>query len=656
MRIGIDTGGTFTDFVLADGERVEIAKLPSTPDDPGRAILAGLRRFDAPDAELVHGTTVATNALLERRVARVTFVTNAGLEDVLEIGRQARPELYALDIDKAVPLVPRELRLGVAERTGADGSVVARLDERGLQRIVAQVKRTRPEAIAIGLVFSFLHPAAERRLARALRPLGVPICLSSAIAPEIREFERFSTTVANAALIPGVSLYLTRLARALTGRRLFVFQSNGGMARAEAAAAAPVRLVLSGPAGGAVAAAAVAARAGLGPSIALDMGGTSTDVSMIAGDPLRRGEVSLAGMPLLVPSLDIESVGAGGGSIAWLDDSGRLRVGPRSAGADPGPACYGRSDEPTVTDAHLVLGRLPTTLAGGVVTLDTDAANRALDRLGKRLGMHRRAAAEGVLRVADATMARAARSVVLGRGGDPRGMALIAFGGAGPLHAARLIAVLPCRLALIPWLPGNLSAYGIACADAERDLVRSVLVRDPDRHRTAIDRVARELTALGRADLRRDRLGDDGALRVIATLDCRYLGQSYTLPIDHGREMKPRFDVIHRQSFGHAFAERPIEVVNVRVRLLVAGRGAASPGHTATPRPRQPPAGALLRTQPGWFGGRAASVRCFAREALPIGTRIVGPAILEEQTATTVIEPGTVASIDGNRYVRITPT
>ena len=558
--------------------------------------------------------------MLQRRLARVTLVTNEGLEDVLEIGRQARPDLYALDIDKPEPFAPGRRRIGVPERTTADGEVLDPIDDAELERLVERIAATRPEAIAVGLVYSFLHPRSERRIARALRRLGVPVCASSDVAPEVREFERFSTTVANAGLVPVVSRYLDSLARRLTGRRLFVFQSNGGMSSARDAAAAPVRLVLSGPAGGAVAAARIAERAGLDAAIALDMGGTSTDVSLVRGAPLRRGETSVGGHPLLVPTLDIETVGAGGGSIAWLDATHRLRVGPQSAGADPGPACYGRSNEPTVTDAHVALGRLPATLAGGEVELDIDRAHQAMERLGRDLGLSARAAALGVLRVADATMARAARTVVVGRGSDPRRMSLIAFGGAGPLHACRLIRVLPCLEAVVPPLPGNLSAYGMALADAERDLVRSVLIADPDRVRPRVDRVADELIRKGTRELSRDRLDRNGRIRSTVLLDCRYVGQTDTLPIAAGvRSIKQAFDGEHRDRYGHALEARTVEVVNVRVRLVVssARRRVRRGGEV---RRRKPPAAARSRVQVACFDGRTSvETPCYHRDGAPAG-------------------------------------
>ncbi|MFG0320351.1 MAG: hydantoinase/oxoprolinase family protein [Planctomycetota bacterium JB042] len=667
MRIGVDTGGTFTDFVFLDGKSIHLAKIPSTPRDPGEAITAGLdahRPAAAPGrpdsgAVLVHGTTVATNALLQRRLARVTFVTNRGLEDVLEIGRQARPRLYALAPEKPAPLVPRARRIGLDERRDAAGREVVRPSDDDLDALAERVARTKPDVIAVGLLHSYLDGRSERRVGRRLKRLGVPVVLSSDVAPEVREFERSSTTVANAALLPGVAAYLDRLAAALRRRgrtKLFVFQSNGGMAHAAGAARNPVRLVLSGPAGGAVAAAAIARAAKLGPTMTLDMGGTSTDVALLDGAPTRRGEVEFDGLPLLVPSLDIRSVGAGGGSIATVDGAGLLRVGPRSAGSDPGPACYGRSDLPTVTDAHLVLGRLPETLAGGLA-LDRGRAHAALSKLGRALGLDAEDAAEGVLDVADATMARATRVVAVERGKDPRRLALLAFGGAGPLHAGRLLKLLPAREAVVPRLPGHLSAYGMALADAERDLARTVLIAAPDDARDAIDRALDALVEAGARELVADGLlgADRAGLEVTRTVDCRYEGQTATLEVPAtARSLRRAFDREHEARFGHSFEERPVVAVNVRVRLRAgSGAGRFRPKARRTPPARSAPARARLGRRPVRFAGRPVETPVFARDRLRPGDRLAGPAIVEEFGSTTVVEPGLTLTVDGPGNLRL---
>ncbi len=653
MRIGVDTGGTFTDFIALHEGAIVRSKLPSTPGDPSRAVAAGVSTLDPRSlATVIHGTTVATNALLQGRLGKVAFVTNEGFEDILEIGRQARPDLYAFEIHKAPPLVPRERRIGVKQRTTSDGDSLVPLSARSIAAAVVAVKRTRPDAIAVGLLFSFLDGAAERALGRALSKLGVSVTLSSSIAPSIREYERFATTVANAALTPVVASYLLELERSLGSRSLFVFQSNGGTARAAAAAKTPVRLVLSGPAGGAVAAQRVATAAGLKAAIALDMGGTSTDVALLRGTPQRRSEIEFAGHPLVVPALDIESVGAGGGSIAYVDSSGMLRVGPRSAGAVPGPACYGKGDEPTVTDAHVVLGRLPLELAGGV-TLDPLRSHRALANLGKQIGRSAVAAADAVLDLADAAMARAARIVAVARGADPRDLELIAFGGAGGLHASRLVRVLPCAGALVPPMPGHLSALGMVLADPEVDLSQTVLVRDVDtaaarrRLETALVRLERD----ARERLRASGVERMATVEVERDLACRYVGQTFTLDVPFSKRIIAAFHAAHAHAFGHAFSDRAIEVVDVKVR-------ARAPRDIPFPVPRLPRGRkitpfAIARAS---HRGKATSIACYRRDELPVGSRIEGFARIDDDGATILVEPGDLAVVDRHGNLRIKST
>lgn len=656
MFIGVDTGGTFTDFVALANGRVLRLKLPSTPHDPGAAVARGVEELDpSGEAIVVHGTTVATNALLERRLAKVTFVTNRGLEDVIEIGRQARPDLYALDVIRTEPLVPPSRRIGVAERTRGDGSIATKLTAAETKRVKREVAATAPEAIAIGLLYSFLEPGPERAIEEALRSLGLPISTSSAIAPSIREFERFSTTIANAALTPKVAGYLERLERALAPRRLFVFASNGGRVRAKTAAIRAVDLVLSGPAGGAVAAARVARYAGLRAAIALDMGGTSTDVALVRGVPERRSEIEIAGFPLLVPSLDIETVGSGGGSIAAVDSSGVLCVGPESAGADPGPACYGRGDAPTVTDAHVVLGRLPLELTSGV-HLDLDRAERAVHRLGRRLGRDTVTTALAILDIADATMARAARRVAVNRSADPHDLELITFGGAGGLHAARLAHLLRCRGALVPAMPGHLSALGMLLADPEVDLSRTVLLRDPERR---LGRLEREFRALEREA--RDRLRHDGGVPRGESIVkqrgvmCRYVGQTFTLEVPFVQDLRSEFHRRHREAFGHAFEDRSIEIVDLRSRM-------SAPRNVGFPTPPR------SSRRGGFEAARTGSVRarfdrhgtvelpCYRRDLLRTNDSIPGPARIDDDGATIVVEPGFVARVDRRGNLRLTPT
>ena len=449
IRVGVDTGGTFTDFVFEQNDRIELFKIPSTPSDPSLAIRQGLDRIclkipvQLADIEVVHGTTVGTNALLQRRGARIALITTKGFEDVLVIGRQARPELYNLNAVKPPPLVPDDLRFGIGERVVASGEILQALDEKELTKLVEKLKRESVESVAVCLLFSFLHPQHEEQIEKGIEALGVPVSISSRILPEYREYERTSTVVINAYLQPLMGRYLKRLN---SGFGLRVMQSSGGSISAEMAAVEPVRTILSGPSGGVVGALRAAQSAGLENIITFDMGGTSTDVALCDGGAIRTtNEATVAGLPVAVSVMDIHTVGAGGGSIARVDEGGSLRVGPESAGADPGPACYGRSMLPTVTDAHVVLGHFGGGgLLGGEFKLDANRAREAMQQLvndlsrvsGKRASVV--AAAEGILSVANTNMERALRHISVERGHDPRQFALLPFGCAGGLHAVEL--------------------------------------------------------------------------------------------------------------------------------------------------------------------------------------------------------------------------
>src|SRR5438309_3795431 len=503
VLVGIDTGGTFTDVVALAGGRIRVAKIRSTPEDPSRAVGEGLRALGvAPrSARLHYGTTVATNALLQRRGARVVLVTTAGFEDVIEIGRQVRPSLYALEPRRPPPLVPRARRLGVAERVLADGRVERSLERRAIVHLVKAVLRHRPEAVAVSLLHSYAAPRHERLLARAFAARGVHLTLSHRLVREHREYERTATVVVNAYVGPLMTRHLGTLARAAAGG-LQVMQSSGGLVGARTAATEPVRTILSGPAAGVVGAAAAARLARVGRIVTLDMGGTSTDVSLVDGPLAYRTEATIDGLPVRVPALDIHTVGAGGGSLARLDAGGALRVGPESAGADPGPACYGRGSAPTVTDANLVLGRLvETEFLGGAMRLDRARAERAIAPLARRLGRSVEATADGIVRVANAAMERALRVITVERGHDPRLFTLVAFGGAGALHAAELAAALGIRRVYVPRQPGLLSAWGVLAAEGVRDYGRTLRVVAPG---GVLERGFRALARAAERDLRRE--------------------------------------------------------------------------------------------------------------------------------------------------------
>ncbi|MGQ9548311.1 MAG: hydantoinase/oxoprolinase family protein [Roseiflexus sp.] len=677
--IGIDIGGTFTDFVLLRDGRVTVHKILSTPDDPARALLQGVDLLGAP-AAVVHGTTVATNALLERRGASVALIATAGFGDVLAIGRGDRPTLYDLNVTRPEPLVPKAWRFELVERLLADGSVLIPLDHTELARLIAWIDRQPVEAVAICLLHSYANPSHEAQVAAALeqamRDAGRSLFISAShrVLPEPREYERTSTTVVNAYVSPALGRYLDRLGPALLERgvrSLRIMASDGGSMGLVTARELAARATLSGPAGGIVGASAIARRAGFSRIITFDMGGTSTDVALVDGALPRTSESRVGGMPVCLPSLDIHTVGAGGGSIARVDIGGALRVGPESAGADPGPACYGRGTLPTVTDANLLLGRLQAlSFLGGRMALDIDRARAVFATLARHLfGVHdvdaQQRAASGVVRVANALMERAIRAISVERGDDPRDCALIAFGGAGPLHAAHLAAALGIRTVLIPRYPGVLSAFGMLAADVTRESSRALLMT-LDTLETAT--LAAHIGAL--ADEARAALAADGEdpqkCHFEYVLDLRYAGQSYELPtpLAQGWETSPapladlaeRFHALHERRYGHAMRNRQIEAVTLRVRAvsprdtLVFAPQDNLPLRTTLLEPRMVVNAALT--------GDTATLEpasLYERDDLRPNDVIVGPAIIAQLDATTIVPPGWRAVVDADLNLLMTP-
>jgi N-methylhydantoinase A len=664
VRVGVDTGGTFTDFVCHAEGRTLVFKLPSTPDDPSRAIAEGLRRVAretgarAAGIEVVHGTTVGTNALLERKGARTALVTTAGFEDVLVIGRQARASLYDLNWTRPAPLVEDGLRLGVRERVAADGTVLVALEDEEIKAVAARLKRARIEAVAVSLLFSFARPEHERRIAAALASAlpHVPLSVSHRILPEYREFERTSTVAVNAYLQPLLGAYLGRLAARVGARRLRVMQSSGGSVSARVAAAEPVRTILSGPAGGVVGAVNAAKSSGLTDLITFDMGGTSTDVALCAGgEPSLTNEAVVSGLPVAVPVLDIHTVGAGGGSIARVDAGGSLRVGPQSAGADPGPACYGRSELPTVTDANLVLGRFGgADLLGGDFPLDEERAGRALSTLaGEMSEAARRAvstteAALGVVRVVNAGMERALRAVSVARGYDPRGFTLVTFGGAGGLHAAELARALRVPRVLVPRDPGALSAEGALRSDVLKNLSRTVMLAAADKaHAARLERVFMELEREARRALRAEGFAAERQ-RHERRIAARYRGQSFELELSWGggRSLAARFGREHARRYGYAPEAGEVEIVSARLRSVgLVGKPRRAKGQAAGAAGRRP-ARSPHRMTLVHFDTGAREVGVYRREELPAGARLAGPAVVTEYSSTTLVTPGTSARVD----------
>lgn len=648
--LGVDSGGTFTDFVRLSERGLEILKLPSTPSAPAEAVRAGIGRLAA--ERIVHGTTVATNTLLTRRGGRTALVTTAGFEDALEIGRQHRPVLHALQIERVPPLVPAALRFGVRERTEPDGEVTLAPADEELKRLVARLRRNRVEAVAICLLNAFANDDNERRIARALAPLGVPISLSSGISPEPREYERASTTVANAFLEPVVGAYLEQL----PSRGLQVMLSAGGTAPPSRAAQEPVRLALSGPAGGAVAAMHLAAEAGFRKVITFDVGGTSTDVALLDGALPYAPEMQVGGLPLRIPSVAIESVGAGGGSIARRDPAGALTVGPESAGADPGPLCYGRGHEVTLTDAHLVLGRLDVRgLLGGAMPLDVDRARLGIERLARSLGLDLESCAAGIVRIATASTARAVRVVSLERGHDVRGFALFAFGGAGALHACELARELRLPAVLVPPHPGTCSALGLLLADRIAESAETVLTTLPARGEPPASAERKIRSALQRVEKEAVRkLRDEGVPRRSITLrrfaELRYLGQSFELPVaaDELRgaaaSLRDGFHRAHRAAYGRALP-REVELVTVRARAQAPSAELKLPKLSRRRRGAPAPRG----EQSTWFEGAGrVPTQLYDRAELLAGDVIEGPAMITEYSATTLVPPGMILSVRSN--------
>jgi N-methylhydantoinase A len=628
-------------------ERGELRALKvfSTPGDPSLAVLEAVRAAGAgSDLELRHGTTVGTNTLLEGKGARVAFVTTAGFEDTIAIGRQTRERLYDWFAPVPVCLVPKELRFGVPERVSAEGEILLRPTEAELEELAEKVRASGAEAAAVSLLFSFLQPETEERVERALASLGLRVSVSHRILPEFREYERASTTVVNAYLAPRMARYLTHLAdrtaAEFAGSRVTVMQSSGGLIDADLAAREPVRTVLSGPAGGVIGACKMAAWAGFERIIGFDMGGTSTDVffaDLATGGAERTREAVVAGMAIGVPMLDIHTVGAGGGSIASFDAGGLLRVGPESAGADPGPICFGKGERATVTDANLLLGRLDEgSFLGGTVGLNIERTERLLMEQKGPLGSVQ-AFAAGILRVVESRMEKAIRVISMERGHDPRECVLVAFGGGGPLHACSLARLLRIPKVLIPAHPGALSAVGILLADAVRDYSRTVML--------AGDRLG-EISGVF-AELVQGAYPEKDAL-LERSLDVRYRGQGYELNVAYSLKNPEAalaaFHALHRQRYGFADERRAVEIVNVRLRVSVAGE-AYEPRRLGCVRGDG--LQARIAAKGIVFDGAASTAWVYRRDDLRPGDRFEGPAMISEYSSATVVPPGCQVEVDG---------
>ncbi len=662
IHIGVDAGGTFTDVVLLDRTRGRIVthKLLSTPEEPARAVLAGIQTVlekagVATYDQIIHGSTVATNALLEGKGARTAFVTTKGFEDTLWIARQDRPQLYALRVARPAPPVPRASCVGVAERMTFEGTVLQPLEPEEIQRVVEKLRSLSVESVAISLLHSYANPLHEQKLAEALRKAlpGVHITLSSELLPEFREYERGATCVVNAVVAPPMVRYLGRLTAAVGSRKLRIMASSGGTLSPRRVVQRPVQTILSGPAGGVVGGHAMGLRADVRRIITLDMGGTSTDVSLCDGDIRYTMESEIAHLPVRLPVVDIHTVGAGGGSIAWQDPGGALRVGPRSVGADPGPVCYGRQRppyQPAVTDAHVVLGHLRADHPlGGTIYPDVEAARAALAELGTQLGMGVEETAEGILRVVEATMARAIQRISVQRGYDPRAYVLMPFGGAGAMHACRLADFVGMRRVLVPRYPGLLSAWGMLHAAPLHTLSQSVMrVLSPDASGAYPDvyrlpEVVQTIEYL-RAEAEKlfEREGiPPGARRYEIRFDLRYRGQSCELSVPDNGDPLQAFEKEHERLYGYRAPGKPVELVNIRLYA----RGETPPVLLDSLPERE---GAMPEGEPVevYESGSFRTWRYLERDLLRAGDTLHGRTIVGEYSATTIIPPHWQGRVD----------
>jgi len=675
VQIGVDIGGTFTDIVALDGEgRLALAKVPSTPKDLldgiGAAVGKVLALAGAPPGDVerfIHGTTVATNAVLEQKGAVTAVLTTEGFEDVLEIGRQKRSRMYDLEMDPETPsfLAPGRRPVGIRERLDARGAALVPLDEGQVRAAVQTLRAQGVQAIAVCYLFSFVNPAHEQRTRELCAEIApeISVSLSSEVDPTFREYERLCVTAFDAYLGPVVKRYLAGLADTLRGLGIravpLIMRSRGGIVSAALAARQPVTLFLSGPAGGVIGAGCAAERSGVRDFVSLDMGGTSNDVAVVrSGAPLLASEGSIGPYPVRTPMVDVNTIGAGGGSIAWIDAAGGLRVGPRSAGAEPGPACYGRGgDAATVTDASVVLGYLnPERFAGGALTLDVGAAERAVGAIGRRLGVDTITAAAGIHRVINARMADQIRLVTIKRGYDPRQFSLVVLGGAGPVHGAALAAEMGMAEVLVPEAPGVLAAFGLLAAAIEHHHARTLQARTDVADLAAVNRCLAELDAAGRARMREEGVAA-GDVHVAYTADMRYVGQAYELEVpiaapvaaERVPDIVAAFHAVHERVYGYARTQQTVEFVNFRAV------------HTyRLPRPVvRPSAQAHGRLDDARVGERRAyfdgfvSAAIYERARLPLGARLAGPAIVEQMDTTTVIPPGVTAVVDDAGNLRL---
>jgi N-methylhydantoinase A len=657
MIIGVDTGGTFTDFVYKKGGTWGVYKVLSTPANPSEAVLNGLSHLaHGKKKQIIHGSTVATNAILERNGARTALITNQGFEDIIEIGRQNRTRLYDLCFVKSPHLIPSDLRFGLAGRILQTGEECIPLDTQNAEEAGKRLKDRGVESVAVCFLFSYVNPCHEQKIRELLTPLGLELSLSHEILAEFREFERTSTTVINAYVSPKTKRYIGHLIQKLGPKdSLGIMQSNGGSISAGTAMTESVMTILSGPAGGAVGAYEIGKMAGYSKLISFDMGGTSTDVSLIDGNLSLAFETTISGYPVKVPMIDIHTVGAGGGSIATLDEGGALKVGPESAGADPGPICYGQGQRITVTDANLYLGRLiPEHFLGGGMTLKDKRLALYFENMAQQVGLSPQELAQGILDVADTAMERAIRVISVERGYDPREFTLFSFGGAGGMHAAFLARLLNIPKVLLPTNPGILSALGMLMADVIKDYSLTIMKKQENVTAKLLSQLFEEIERKGQKDLRAEGIPHAG-MSFERYLDMRYHGQSYEIMVPFDENYVARFHALHEKTYGYRNPDKAVEIVNIRLRAR---------GRPEKPRLQKyktmgevPSSEALLGDRTVVFDHRRMHTKIIARDKLKSGNRIQGPGILVEYSSTIVIPPFASAIVDeyGNIIMEITP-
>ena len=636
--LGVDTGGTFTDFVYWENGRWQVRKLPSTPQNPSTAIIQGWKDLDLPGKlQVVHGTTVATNAILERRGARTALITNQGFEDILYIGRQNRSELYDLFYSKADPLISPELCFGIKGRMDSSGKELEKLDHEHLSSVIDSLRQEDVQAVAVCLLFSYLSPLHEETVAGYLDELQIPYSLSSRILPEFREFERLSTTVINSYVTPGMYDYIDTINREIEKKSLRIMQSNGGSISAQTAMQEPVRTILSGPAGGVIGAAEIGRTGGFDKLITLDMGGTSTDVCLVKESPHLSVQSEISGYPIKVPQLDIHTVGAGGGSIAKIDAGGSLAVGPGSAGADPGPVCYGKGKDITVTDANLYLGRLSLQrFLDGNMNLQAENVIRFMEDMASQIGISGTELAEGILDVANSNMERALRVISVQKGFDPRDFALFSYGGAGGMHCAYLARMLSIPRVIVPENPGILSAVGMIMADVLKDYSQTVMIPDSNINYNRICECFHFLEDRAMGEMKTQGFTEDG-IELDYLLDMRYQGQSFEIMVPFKKNFREEFSQLHEQKYGRSYPHKPLEVVNIRLRSRgVPEKPKLMP---SAEHEEKIPARAFLEDREVIFENKKYTTPFLDRNELLSGNKLSGPAVVVEYSSTVVIPP-----------------